>query len=155
MTTWSVGGGLEVKSLIVILVCLMSLPVTSAGIALAQDQGVIDDLQGIRRDYKKQFKFDLDKGQTVQDPEIAGTKLIVNAMTQLDQTTRSRQIDSTVALLRNHPDVVESVFERAIAWIKKNPQMAERATEVLRAVADGIDMPSTDKDKRFALPGGF
>lgn len=143
------------KSAIVILACMTSLPVTAVSSAVAQDRGVIEDLQDIRRDYKKQFKFDLDKGQQVQDPEIAGTKLLVNAMTQLDEVARLRQVESAVALLRNHPDVVESVFERAVAWVKKNPQMADRATEVLRAVADGIDTPASRKSKRFALPGGF
>ena len=143
------------KFAIVMLACLVSLQVTYASTAAAQDEGVIGDLQDIRRDYKKQFNFDLDKGQQVQDPEIAGTKLLVNAMTQLDETARSRQIDSAVALLRNHPDVVESVFGRAVAWVRKNPQMADRATEVLRAVADGIDTPASRTSKRFTLPGGF
>jgi len=140
-----------------ILLALIGLGAIASGPlpVVAQDDGFFEDLQGVRKNYEKQFKFDLDRDQKPQNPEIAGTKLIVSAMTQLSAENRARQIDSTVTLLRNHPEIVEGVFTRAVNWIRNNPQMADHAREVLRSIATRLDSEEPEPEERFPLPGGY
>lgn len=68
-------------------------------------------------------------------PEITGTKLMLRAISELNERERGIKIDDAVRLLRDHPDAAREVYALVDQYLQNNPHMATHGEQVKSAVA--------------------
>lgn len=107
-----------------------------------QDDGLSTPLEAARRSFNEHYAITPE----ARNPEIAGTKLMLRAVSELNAHERDIKVRDAVRLLRDHPDVTPEIFALVDKYLARNPQLADNGRVVKEAVAQQL---STKPSRRL------
>lgn len=92
---------------------------------------VMTPLEEARDRFNERYRLNYKSGTR---PEITGTKLMLRAISELNERERGIKIDDAVRLLRDHPDARPQVYALVDQFLLNNPHMATHGEAVKSAV---------------------
>lgn len=92
---------------------------------------VLTPLEDMREQFKARYKIEPKKQR---DPEVAGTILMLRAVSELDPELHATAIDDAVRHLRRNPQVLDKVYRIVDNYADNNPHLADKVKDVERAV---------------------
>ena len=92
---------------------------------------VMTPLEEARQRFKAGHRTDRDSRRS---PEISGTKLMMRAISELNERQRQLKIADAVRLLRKHPESIVEVFALTDKYLANNPRLAPLGANVKTAV---------------------
>ncbi len=92
-------------------------------------------LEEMRKRFRQEFEIE---GKQPARPEIAGTLLMLRAVTQFDDSLRRAAINDAVRHLRQNPAIHDQVYKVVDTYARNNPHLATRVAEVKTAVVNGL-----------------
>jgi hypothetical protein len=99
-----------------------------------EGDGLSTPLQEARRSFNERYKVTPE----ARNPEIAGTKLMLRAISELNARERDIKVRDAVRHLRDHPEVTSQVYALVDQYLASNPQLAENGHAVKTAVAEQL-----------------